>query len=157
MPAEAVRLQFLQRGHQSGPQWIEMDIADQFQKIRLLLAKDRFVPILEKVSMTAVAAVEADPVSGQEPSHDGGDGGGAGLQQKMEMVGDQSPSITASRCLGKNRTHPGDEIFAIQIITENLAAFQAAADDMLESAGGVYTSLSGHGVTMSQPPIKGNA
>ena len=54
------------------------------------------------------------------------------------------PGETAGRCLGKNGSQPGDEILAIEIITEDLPALQAAADDVVKGARGVYAGLSGH-------------
>ncbi len=47
-----------------------MDIADQFQEIRVFFADDRFVSVLEKVTTTFVAFVEGNGISGHETSHD---------------------------------------------------------------------------------------
>jgi hypothetical protein len=41
-----------------------MDIADKFQKVRLLLAKNRFVAVLKQMAVPAVAAVEINGISG---------------------------------------------------------------------------------------------
>jgi len=43
----------------------EMYVADQLQQIGLFLTEDRFVPVLEKVTVPVVATVEADAISGQ--------------------------------------------------------------------------------------------
>ena len=47
-----------------------MDIADQFQEVRIFFADDRFVSVLEKVTTTFVAFVEGDSVTGHETAHD---------------------------------------------------------------------------------------
>jgi hypothetical protein len=50
-----------------------VNIADQLKEIRLFLAEDRFIPILEKVAMSPVPAVVSDGVAGEKSSHHRGD------------------------------------------------------------------------------------
>ena len=47
-----------------------MDVADEFQEIRVFFADDGFVAVLEKVAATFVSFVEGDGVSGHETAHD---------------------------------------------------------------------------------------
>jgi hypothetical protein len=51
-----------------------MDIANQFQKKIIFLTEDRFVAVLKKVSNASIPAVKSYHVSGQNLSHDGGNG-----------------------------------------------------------------------------------
>jgi len=50
-----------------------VNITNQLKKLRLFLAEDRFVPILEEVAMSPVAAVVGDGVASQKSSHHRGD------------------------------------------------------------------------------------
>ena len=42
-----------------------MNVSNKFEQIRLFLAKYRFVTVLKEVSMTAVATVKIDGMTGQ--------------------------------------------------------------------------------------------
>src|SRR5579864_8636998 len=44
---------------------IQMDIAHQFQQIRLTLTEDAFIPVLEEVPDQTIAAIEITGISGQ--------------------------------------------------------------------------------------------
>jgi hypothetical protein len=49
----------------SRPQGIQVDISCQFEKIRIFLADDRLVTILEKMPMPLVPKIEIDYITGQ--------------------------------------------------------------------------------------------
>jgi len=54
-----------------------MNIAEKFFKIYILLADDRFVSVLKKLSMAAILSVKIDGMPGKQPSHQGGHPGTA--------------------------------------------------------------------------------
>lgn len=66
MPAPWIAVQFVDRVHHSCPQRIQMDVADQLQKVGVLLAGYRFVAVLKQVPRTFVPQVEDNGVTGQE-------------------------------------------------------------------------------------------
>ena len=47
-----------------GPQWIQVDVADQLAKVRLFLAENRFVAILKQVAVPVMTAVEINGMPG---------------------------------------------------------------------------------------------
>jgi hypothetical protein len=47
-----------------------MDVAHQFGKITVALTDDRFVTVLKKMPMAAMAQVVAHRVTGQKPPHE---------------------------------------------------------------------------------------
>ncbi len=59
MPAPRVGGQFLQDGDKSGAKGIEMDVANQLEKVGFFLAYDRFVPVLKEMAL----GVAVDEVS----------------------------------------------------------------------------------------------
>ena len=75
-----------------------MDVAGQFQEIRVFFADDGFVSVLEKVTTTFVSFVEGDGVSGHETAHDFAEWGRAGSQKDVKMVWDQGPGVALSLC-----------------------------------------------------------
>jgi len=54
-----------------------MNIAEKFFKIYILLADNRFVSVLKKLSMAAILSVKIDGMPGKQPSHQGGHPGTA--------------------------------------------------------------------------------
>ena len=76
-----------------------MDITDQRKKIGVFLAEDRFIPILEEVAMSPVAAVVGDGVTGEKSSHHRGDRDRACPKQEMKVIRKQSPGIAGSGSL----------------------------------------------------------
>ena len=63
MPAPRITIQAGKIVDQARPEWIEVNVTDQFLEIDLLIAKDRFVAVLEKVAFPFVSAVVIDGVS----------------------------------------------------------------------------------------------
>jgi len=55
-----------------------VDVANQFQEVRILFADNRFVSILEEVATSSMALVEGDGVSGHKAAHDFAEWGRAG-------------------------------------------------------------------------------
>ena len=64
-----------------------MDISCQFEKIRIFLAYDRLVTILEKVAMPFVPKIEIDYITSQQLFHASGKGFATSPQQQMKEVG----------------------------------------------------------------------
>jgi hypothetical protein len=70
MAAPRVTVQGAEVLYHRGPHGVKVDIANQFEQVRLFLAQDRLVTILEEIPVTVMAAVERRRVSGQEAPHD---------------------------------------------------------------------------------------
>ena len=79
-----------------------MNITDQLKEIGVFLAEDRFIPILEEVAMSPMAAVVGDGVAGEKSSHHRGDRDPARPKQEMNVIRKQDPGIAGSGGLGKN-------------------------------------------------------
>ena len=55
-----------------------MNIANQFKKTGVFLAKKGLITVLEKLAMTTMPVVKGDGITGEKMPHDSGDGYGAG-------------------------------------------------------------------------------
>jgi hypothetical protein len=52
-----------------GTDRIQMDIAGQLQKVRIVFADDRFIPILKQMVRALVPSIEVDHIAREKPSH----------------------------------------------------------------------------------------
>ena len=70
MAGPRVFVEFFEVLHQFCSQWIQVDIADQLQEVRVFFTDDRFVAVLEEMAAAFMAFVEGDGISGHETAHD---------------------------------------------------------------------------------------
>lgn len=64
-----------------------MDVANQFQKVGVLLAENGFVAILEKLPVAPMTTVKGDRIPCQKLAHDSGDWLMPGSKEKMHVIG----------------------------------------------------------------------
>jgi hypothetical protein len=114
-----------------------MNVSDEFPKVSILLAKDRLVPVLEKMPVTPVAQIEGDRISRQKPAHQSGDWSSSCSQEEVKMIGEESPSIAGCFCSLEVGGKPLQEIIAVIIIEEDLAPINPTTDDMVKSSGDI--------------------
>jgi hypothetical protein len=94
--------------------------------------------------MTSVSAVKGYGISGQKPSHHRGNGVGAGSQTKVEMVGQQGPSVAGGRGFQQNTPKPFQKTFPVTVIVEYLPTLYASHNNVMKSVWCVDASLSWH-------------
>jgi hypothetical protein len=139
-----VRVEGLHVLNKAGTDRIKVDVAHQFQEVRLLVAQNRFVSVLKEMARSSVTPVMGDGVSGKEATHHLGDRNEAGLQKQMKMVGQKHPGITAGACLSENGRKTVDEIIPVPTVSKDDRPVYASSHDVVEGAGGVNTGLTGH-------------
>jgi len=69
MPAPSVGVKLLHQGDEAGSQWIEVNVADELQKMGVFLAHNRLVSVLEEAAAAMMAKVEDDCITGQQALH----------------------------------------------------------------------------------------
>ena len=69
MPAPGVTIQLIQRRNDPRSHRIQMDVSNQGQKVRLLVAQYRLIPIFKKMTRPAVPPVEVLSKPRQKPAH----------------------------------------------------------------------------------------
>jgi hypothetical protein len=87
MAAITVPLQSGKVGDQTGPNGIQMNVADKFLEIYLFLTHNRFEAVLEKLAMTGVPSIESDDIAGQQSAHEIGQRDITGSEKKVGVVG----------------------------------------------------------------------
>jgi hypothetical protein len=114
-----------------------MNVPDQFQKVGILLAQYGFIPVLEKLAMTAVASVEISRMARQYPLHHLADRHTARFQQKMNMVGNKRPGEARGFRLLKNPAESIQEIVSIFIVAEYVPTLYPPKYNMMKRSRSV--------------------
>jgi len=144
MAAPSVRVKFFRSLDDSGTERIEVNIADEFHEVDILVTDDRGIAVLEKVTSPVVSFVVTCGMTGQETAHESGQPGWSAAQKKMEMVGDQRKAIDRCRHLFRQKTDPFKETFTIIVVLEDRPAFYSTGHDMMEDSFSVEACLPGH-------------
>jgi hypothetical protein len=92
----------------------------------------------------AVSAVKCYGISGQKPSHHRGNGVGTCSQAKVEMVGQQRPTIAGSGGFLQNTPKPFQKTFSVTIVNEYLPTLYSSYNNVMKSVWGVDASLTWH-------------
>jgi hypothetical protein len=114
-----------------------MNVSDQFQEIGILLTQNGFVTILEEMAISAVPPVKGNGISGQKPPHKCSQGNLTGLQQQVEVTGENAPGQTAGLGFHQEDSEPIKKIVAVGIIPKDLSPFNSAGHDVMQSPWGV--------------------
>ena len=97
------------------------------------------------MAAAAVTSVKADSITCQQPAHQRGDGNGAGLQQKMEMIGNQRPGETWGSWVSITRSPSRfTKLSRSLVVKEDLTPFDSSDNDVVDRTGGIDSRLSGH-------------
>jgi hypothetical protein len=137
-------VQFIHRANQIQSQRIEMNVANQLQKIDILLAQDRFIAVLKQMTDPAVPPIEAAGISAQNPPHKLGDGGVSGSKQKMKMIGQQRPCKTGCLGIQQGLRNSLKKIIPVGVRPKYLPLFDPPANDMVQSTRRIYACFSRH-------------
>jgi len=116
-----------------------MNIANQFPQIGIFLTDNRFVPILKKLAVTFVPAVEADRVSSKESSHQPGKWYPTSAKKKMSMVRHQNPRIASGFRLRNKHGEAPQKILVIFRVHEYLTTLYPPDHDVVQHTGRIKT------------------
>jgi len=86
VPAVSISVQFSNVRDNAGSNRVQVYIANQFPQIGIFLADNGFVPILKKVTMALVPAIETNRVSGKQSSHQSSNRLRPSAKQKVSVV-----------------------------------------------------------------------
>jgi len=130
--------------HDPGPERIQVEVADQFEKIGLHLDDDGLVPVLEEVAGPPMAAVEDARVPREEGPHAPGEGAGARPDQEMEMVWEEGPRVDRERPYLDQACHPAHEVVPIPVVPEDRLSIQSPGHYVVEDPGGIEAWATRH-------------
>jgi len=144
MSGPPVLLQFVHVFYNSGPERIQVDIAQQFQEIFFLLTKNRFIPVLKKVAAPLVTAVECYGIAGKNLSHQAAERLPAGTDKKMKVVGKQRPGVAPTPGLRKACFKAVNKVVPVIVVKKYILTIQTSDNDMVNCARNIKAFLSRH-------------
>jgi hypothetical protein len=100
------------------------------------------------MSVTVVPAIETDHMSGEKAPHYCGDRHVGGSQQQVKVIRYQCPCKTGCFGFGKDAAKPLNKVIPVNIILENLSAFDAAANYVVQGPNRVYSCFPRHNVSL---------
>lgn len=139
-----IRVQGVHIFHDARTYRVQVDIANQFEKVGISFAEKRLIAVLEQVPVTIMTSVELLGITGEQSAHDGGDGGCSCSQKKVDMVGNKSPGMTGSRGLGEDGPETAEKVFVVPGTFEDRVLFYASNNDVMKGAGGIDACFTGH-------------
>ena len=121
-----------------------MYVADKFSQIGVLLAKDRFVAVLEELAVPAVSLVERYCVTREDAGHDRMERDLARFAEQMSMVAEKSPGVAGSMGVGEHFPYPLYETILVDVITKDEPPLDAAHDDVMKHSFSIETGMTWH-------------
>jgi hypothetical protein len=118
--AVGISVEFLHTRDDSCSNRVQVDVPDQFQEIRLLLAEDGLVSVLKQRSMALISPVEAHHITGEQSSHQIGDALGTGSKEEVYMIGKQRPRKTRRPSGWNKLLKPRKQVLAVAVRPEYL-------------------------------------
>lgn len=137
-------IQFPEIGDQSGPQGVQVNVADQFLKIGVFFAQDGFVAVLEQLPVATMAQIEGHRIAGQQSPHEDGYASWTGSKEKVGMVGKKGPSVAEGLRLVEEGRESLDQIFSIVVTSEDGAPLDPSDHHMVQGTGSVQSCVSWH-------------
>lgn len=119
VPTVRIPIKLTQVRDDSCSERIQVNGADKFEEIWILLAQDGFVAVLKQMSSALMPTVEVDRIACQQPPHDHRNRHGSRPKEQMEMVGNECPGKTACGGFRQNCSEPFDKMIAVTIIKED--------------------------------------
>ena len=93
------------------------------------------------LAVGGMSAVIPKGITGQKPSHDRGDGNGAGSEQEVKMVGNQCPSIASCSGFSQDISESSQKIVPVGIVLEYSHSFNTHGNDMVKGSQGFGFTL----------------
>jgi hypothetical protein len=121
-----------------------MNVADQLQKIGILLANNLLVKILEEMAHTVVATVEVDGIPGQQTPHETRQFDFTATHQHVGVIREQRPRVTVHTGFQQQFAEPLQKAVTVMIVNEDVATFNAADHDVLQKTRAVEAGGAGH-------------
>ena len=116
-----------------------MNIAHKLLQISILLAKDRLVAVLKKMSVTRIASIERHGIPGQELSHHPCDWDSPRSQEKVSVVAKQGPCVARGGAPDQDLAKTIEKGIAILIGSKDRGSLNPEDHYMVERPGCIYS------------------
>lgn len=144
MPTPRISVQLGQISYELRPQRVEMDVAHELPEIRVLIADDGLVAILEHMPIRTVRAIVAHGIAREQPPHERRQPLGAAPHEEMGMIWQQGPRVDGRAGRAGNLSQPLHEVLPILTVRDDPTLLSPADDCMVQHPGSVQPRLPGH-------------
>jgi hypothetical protein len=133
-------------GNHLRPEGVEVEVADEFQEIRLLFRHDGLVPVLEEGADAFVAPVEGPPARrGEQRAHIPREGPSPRADQEVGVVREERPGIDPPGARFCERREPREKVVPVGVIFEDNPALQPPHHHVVKGLRSIQARLAGHG------------
>jgi len=139
-----IAVQIFQGIYHSGPHGVEMDVANQGQKVLVLIAEDGFVAVFEEMAGAAVTTIKIEGVPGEKFAHGSGNARLTALENEVDVVVHQDPGVNNALPLRDNSAESFEESDFILVISKNVRLINAPNHDVMQGAGDIQSCLAWH-------------
>jgi hypothetical protein len=121
-----------------------MNVAHEFEKVRVMFDDNRLVAILEQMTAPVIPPVKGTGVPGKEGAHDSAQRARSGSDQQMNVVGQKGPGVNSQPCRWDQGREATDEVIAVAVVAEYSTAFDPSHHDMVQGSWCIETGATGH-------------
>lgn len=121
-----------------------MDVAHQFEEIDFLFADNRFVSILKKMPMAAMALIVGDGMPSEQAAHVSGKAVRTAAEKDMGVIVEKGPSMDQGLGFDGKLAHPGDETFPVDLIIHDAAFLDPPDNDVMQGTWSIESCLPWH-------------
>ena len=125
-----------------------MNIPDQFKEVRVFLAQNGFIAVLEKLPVSMMTVILSYCVSGKKPPHDRGNRNKPCSKQNVCMIWKKCPRVASGLRFRQYIAHSAQEIIPVQIILKDPFSLNPSDNDVVESTWRIDSGLSGHTINI---------
>jgi hypothetical protein len=120
------------------------------------LTKNRFVAVLEKLTVAAMTTIVGNSIPGEQFSHDPRDGNRTCPEKKMNVIRKEGPSITGSTGVAQYTSETLQETLSVLVVLKDIPAFYAPDHDMMKGSWCINAGLTWHVVMIYIKVIPSN-
>src|SRR5262249_6120076 len=128
--------------HDTGRHRVSMDIAQESVEVPVVLDERGLVPALKQMADAIVAAVEPLGVDRMQAGHDFREGGGAGPDGEVRVVGHQAVGEELEAELLAAAREQTQVLVAVYVAAKECPALVAASGDVIQPAGDLQSRQS---------------
>jgi hypothetical protein len=121
-----------------------MDVANQGQKVFVLIAEDGFVAVFEEMAGAAVTTIKIECVPGEKFAHGSGNARLTALENEVNVIVHQDPSVKNALPFRDNSTESFEKPDFVLVVSKDVRLVDAPNHDVMQGAGDIQSCLAWH-------------
>lgn len=129
----------------AGAHRIQVEVRDQFKKIRIGIDQDSLVAPLEKMAGSFHPPIDPGGIAEGDVVHDAGKRDFSGLDGEMDVVCHEAEGVNVIAVFFSSFLQEQVKAASVAIFEEHFLSGVPSQNDVIEGAGIVYALFAGHG------------